>query len=205
MKYRIAVLALAPLLLLAAGCGPGQGIAGPSSAPPVEMSSAPPVVVSSAPPGSAEPTGAQPASDRCHTGELKVTARDAPGGGAAGSLYSWLVFTNVSGRTCSLYGYPGVSWLDGPSGQQVNDPFQRTSDVTPAKVVLAPQAAAHALLRQGQPDLFEPDCHAVDVAGFRVYPPDETGAVFVPWKARACGAKGVDLGDVAPIVAGLSE
>jgi hypothetical protein len=136
---------------------------------------------------------------------LKVTAQAAPGGGAAGSVYVWLVFTNVSARTCTLYGYPGVSWVTGPSGQQVNDPTGRMTDVTPARVVLAPQASGHAVVRHGQPGAFEPSCHAVDVAGFRVYPPDETASVFVPWAAQACSANGVNVGAVSPIVSGLTE
>jgi hypothetical protein len=116
----------------------------------------------------------------------------------------WLVFTNVSGRTCTVYGYPGVSWVTGPSGQQVNDPTQR-ADATPARVVLTPGGVAHAQVRHAKPEMYGADCHAVQVAGFRVYPPDETAAVFVPWTSQACSAKGVDVGEVWPIAAGLSE
>jgi hypothetical protein len=76
---------------------------------------------------------------------------------------------------------------------------------TPARVVLAPQASGHAVLRHGQPGAFEPSCHAVDVAGFRVYPPDETASVFVPSAAQACSANGVNVGAVSPIVSGLSQ
>ncbi|GAA3213366.1 DUF4232 domain-containing protein [Dactylosporangium siamense] len=205
MKRCIAALALMPLPLLAAGCDPNEGPGGPSSAPSVTPSSAPVVTGSSAPPGSAVPSGSQPRSAACHTGDLRVTTQGAPGGGAAGSQYDWLVFRNVSARTCTLYGYPGVSWLTGPSGQQVNDPLQREQNVTPARVVLAPQGAAHAVVQRGQPGAFEPQCHAVEVAGFRVYPPDETASVFVPLATQACSTKGINVGTVSPIVAGLSE
>jgi hypothetical protein len=197
MKHRIAVLALAPLLL-AAGCESVGTAGGQSSTSP--RSSAPIVTQPPVPPGSAGQDTSQPQSQRCRTGELKITAQGAPGGGAAGNLYVWLVFTNVSARTCSLYGYPGVSWVTGPAGRQVNDPVRRTTDLTPARVVLAPQASAHAVLQQGQPGAFEPNCHAVQAAGFRVYPPDETASVFVAWAAPACSANGVDVGAVSPIM-----
>jgi len=133
-----------------------------------------------------------------------VTARPSPGGGAAGNVYVWLVFTNVSSRICTLYGFPGVSWVTGSSGQQVNDPTRRVTYVTPARVTLAPRAAAHAQVRHGQPGAYEPACQAVAVTGFRVYPPDETASVFVPWAAQACSAKGVNVGDVWPVEPGLS-
>jgi Protein of unknown function (DUF4232) len=178
---------------------PGASATPSAPASPVPPSPEPPV--SAEPPGSAAPS----VSQRCRTGELKITAQTAPGGGAAGSLYHWLVFRNVSARTCTLYGYPGVSWVSGPSGQQINDPVQRLTNVTPVRVVLAPQGLAHAQVQQAQPGAFEPDCHAVEAAGFRVYPPDETASVFVPWTALACSTKGIDVGTVSPIVAGLTQ
>jgi hypothetical protein len=184
---------------------PGASASPWRSMPPATTPSEPTVTESSVPSSSAVPSGLQPESKRCHTGELKVTAQVAPGGGAAGSVYLWLVFTNVSARTCTLYGYPGVSWVTGPSGQQVNDPTGRRTDITPTQVVLAPQASGHAVVRHGQPGLFEPSCHAVEVAGFRVYPPDETASVFVPWTAQACSTKGVNVGAVSPIISGLSQ
>ena len=209
MTNRAAVLVLAPLILLAAGCDRIEGTGGPSSAPPVTQPSAPPEPPSPQPPVWTEPpsspaTSTPVQSARCHTGELEVRSQAGPGGGAAGSEYVWLVFTNVSGRTCTLYGYPGVSWVTGPSGQQVNDPTQRAG-ATPARVALTPGGVAHAQVRHAKPELYGPDCHAVQVAGFRVYPPDETAAVFVPWASQACSAKGVNVGQVWPIVPGLNE
>ncbi|MEV6926463.1 DUF4232 domain-containing protein [Dactylosporangium sp. NPDC051485] len=203
MQRRIAALVLAPLLLTA-GCGPIEGTSGQPSTPSLPASSAP-IATASSPPGSTVPSGSQAEAAPCRTIELKISVQGAPGGGAAGSQYNWLVFTNVSARTCSLYGYPGVARLAGPAGPQVNDPLNHMAATTPARVVLAPQAAAHAVIQEGHPAAFEPACHAVDIAGLRVYPPDETAAVFVPFTERACSAKGVNGGFVAPIEAGLGE
>src|SRR5690242_19115126 len=133
------------------------------------------------PSGPAEPS-------RCRTGDVRVTVQGAPGGGAAGSVYTWLIFTNTSAKACTLYGFPGVSYVTGPSGSQVNDPARRSG--TPSKVTLAPRQAAHALLQTGHPETFPDTCKPVPVAGYRVYLPDETAAVFVPAAMRQCSTNG---------------
>ncbi|GAA3297988.1 DUF4232 domain-containing protein [Dactylosporangium vinaceum] len=143
---------------------------------------------------------------RCHTGDLKVTAQGAmSGGGEMNNRYVWLVFTNTSSRSCTLYGYPGVSWVAGDSGQQVNEATVRKSGTTPARFTLAPQASGHATVHDGNPDAFGPECQPVEVRGYRVYPPDETAAIFVPWAVMACSGRGVNVGTVSPLVPGLSE
>ncbi len=188
--------------------GPGPAVppgASASSWPSVPASPGSPSPQPSASPEPAEPSATQSQSSRCHTTELKVTAQSSPGGGAAGSVYYWLVFTNVSARTCTLYGYPGVSWVTWPAGRQVNAPLWRMPGQTPTQVILAPQASGHAVVQQGNPAMFEPHCRPVQVAGFRVYPPDETASVFVPWPVSVCSVNGVDQGGVSPIVSGLSE
>ncbi|GAA2329915.1 DUF4232 domain-containing protein [Dactylosporangium salmoneum] len=188
--------------------GPGPVLppgasASPSHDAPASPDPASPQAPDSAGSPSTPTTDPSVPSTRCHTSDLKISAQGAPGGGAAGSEYTWLVFTNVSTRPCSLYGFPGVSWVTAASGQQVNDPTARMTELKPARIVLAPQGVAHAVVRHGHPGAFEPDCHAVSVAGFRVYPPDETAAVFVPWPATACSAKGINVGAVSPVTAGL--
>ncbi|MFI5915678.1 DUF4232 domain-containing protein [Dactylosporangium sp. NPDC051541] len=91
-------------------------------------------------PATSSPTRSQPApspltsaqSTRWHTNDLRITAQGSPGGGAAGTKWGWLVFTNVSKRTCTLYGYPGVSRLTAPTGTQINAPLTRAPDETAA-------------------------------------------------------------------------
>ncbi|MEU7867133.1 DUF4232 domain-containing protein [Dactylosporangium sp. NPDC049140] len=199
IAYRIAT---GPGPVLPPGASPSPSVPpSPSVSPPVS-----PFASQEPEPAGTQDTPATATSSqsvRCHTNELKVAVQTAPGGGAQGSEYVWLVFTNVSGRTCSLYGYPGVSWVTGASGSQVNDPARRTG-VAPARVVLAPGAVAHAQVRYGKPEMYGEECQLAAVAGFRVYPPDETAAVFVPLAGRACSAKGVGVAEVWPIVAGLS-
>jgi hypothetical protein len=120
-----------------------------------------------------------------------------------GHLGVLLVFTNVSSRICTMYGYPGVSFVTGVSGQQVNDPAQRDAGGGgPSLVTLPPNAAAHAPLRLTQPGNYGPPCQPVDVAGFRVYPPDETTALFAASPQQACSAKGLAVPTIRPVQPG---
>src|SRR5438093_982432 len=59
---------------------------------------------------------AKPQSTRCHTADLTATLEEA--GAAAGTSYRYVVLTNSNGPTCTLFGYPGVSLVDG-SGKQI--------------------------------------------------------------------------------------
>jgi len=180
-----------------AGASPSYR-ATPSAAPSAQPSSAAAVPVEPSTPPAA-PSGSAPASSRCHTDELQVTVEGAPGGGAAGSMYLWLIFTNSSARTCTLYGFPGVSYATAADGQQVNDPATRSTGVSPSLVTLDPRHAAYAQVQEGHPEMFPDTCKAVPVAGFRVYPPDETTAVFVPFPGQQCSTNGVNRPTVYPM------
>lgn len=201
MPRRAALTLIAPLLLATVACtAPGPTAAGARSAT-AAADPAPPTGGPSA--GSPTPATAE-TGQRCHPGEVRVTLQAAPGGGAAGSVYSWLIFTNDSARSCTLYGYPGVSWVTGPSGQTVNQPARRNATGSPARVTLAPGERGHAQLRTGHPEAFPDTCRPVPVAGYRVYLPDETAAVFVAAPMQQCSADGVNVASVEPIVGGLN-
>jgi Protein of unknown function (DUF4232) len=62
--------------------------------------------------------GSTAAVPQCVNGNIQVT--EADGQGAAGTLSMLLVFRNVSGHRCSLYGYPGAS-IVGPGGEDLLD------------------------------------------------------------------------------------
>lgn len=172
-----------------------SGIA-PSPSMPTQAPSTGATTASPAPSTSGSST---PAASRCHTGDLQVTVQASPGGGAAGNVYTWMVFTNSSARTCTLYGFPGVSWVTGPDGQQVNDPAKRAPGTSPVQVTLDPGKGAYAQLQETHPEMFPDTCKAVSVTGYRVYPPDETAAIFVPAPSQQCSANGVNVMSVAPM------
>lgn len=130
-----------------------------------------------------------PGTPRCSTSALKGEVDLAAAGGAAGSTYYPLDLTNTSPSTCTLLGYPGVSFVTGPSGTQVGDPARR-DPVTPATTVtLESGQVAHAVLQVGSAGSYDPaQCLPVTVHYLRVYPPDETTALVVPFTAQACSA-----------------
>jgi hypothetical protein len=207
---RLLVLLAAPLLF-AAGCSSSSGTptAAPTTAP---TSTAPGVGGTGAAPatstgndtgagGGASPTK-QASTPRCHAGDLKVSL--GAGDGAAGTTYTPLIFKNVSGHTCTLYGFPGVSWVAGNDGHQVNVPFART-DAAKSTITLAAGAVGHATLATHDVGFFDAaQCKPVGVRGFRVYPPDETKSIFVALATKACSASGVNKGTVSPIAKGAA-
>jgi hypothetical protein len=206
MSIRKYVLTAAALLSLAGCSSSTQPSAQAAPSEPATSTAAPESTTATDGPTSgvshAPPSGPAQLS-RCRTGDVRVTTMAAPGGGAMGNVYTWLVFTNTSATACTLYGFPGVSYVTGPAGSQVNDPASRSG--TPSKVTLAPRQAAHAQLHTGQPEAFPDTCKPVPVAGYRVYLPDETTAVFVPAAMRQCSTKGVNATTVSPITPGVTE
>jgi hypothetical protein len=129
------------------------------------------------------------ATPRCTTPGLVVWL-DTQGSGAAGSVYYRLELTNLSGHTCALYGYPGVSAV-GLRGRQLGSPASRDRARAPGQVVLAPGATATATLRIVEAGTFEAAaCHVVTAAGLRVYPPGATVSKVVPFPFRACSRSG---------------
>jgi hypothetical protein len=196
MKRLLPLLAVPALLL--AGCSAGNDTSAPLT--PTASSSAP----SAAAAASSTATSALGSStERCHTGDLSV--KTGTGGAAAGTYHTNLVFTDKSDRKCTLDGYPGVSWVAGDNGTQVNDPFQRNSG-TKKTITLSPGGQAHAVLVTHNALNYPADkCKPIDVRGYRIYPPDETAAIFVSAPGKQCSIKGTNLGQVLPIASGAGE
>lgn len=120
----------------------------------------------------------------CRTESLRVTL--GQGNGAAGHYYVPIVFTNT-GRTCTLTGYPGVSYYAGADQHQVGDAAEREAVSTPT-VVLHTGESAYAWVNQVNVGAYDPTrCQPVAATGLRVYPPDNTVPVLLPEpNARGC-------------------
>ncbi|MFI5897475.1 DUF4232 domain-containing protein [Actinoplanes sp. NPDC051513] len=178
-----------------------------TSPAPAPATTAPPPVTAAPttpPPASAGEAGGETGTPRCHTADLKVSI--GQGEGAAGTLYTALVFKNATKHACTLFGYPGVSWVAGNDGHQVNVPFTRNSVDTKSTVTLKPGAVAHATLATHDVGFFDAaKCKPVDVRGFRVYPSNETRAVFVALPTQVCSVNGIDAGSVTTITEGASS
>lgn len=103
-----------------------------------------------------------------------------------GTFYQYLRFTNSGTTSCVIVGYPGVSFVAGPSGAQVGAPASRFGSIG-KPVTLHPKQVAFATLSQVDPADFDASaCNETSIRGFRVYPPDSTASMFVAQPGTAC-------------------
>ena len=132
---------------------------------------------------------------RCATRGLVVWL-DTQGNGAAGSIYYTLELTNLSGHTCTLRGFPGVSAVN-LTGKGLGTAAARDHTTTATKVTLAKGQSATAVLRIVQVGVFTPStCNKVTAAGLRVYPPNQEKSKIIPFPFAACSHKGPVFLDV---------
>ncbi|MFE9250439.1 DUF4232 domain-containing protein [Streptomyces sp. NPDC007088] len=165
------------------------------STPPGAKESSPPATQSSSPSGpdtpaasgttkpSAAPTSKKAAAaDRCPSAGMRLEL--GRGDTGAGNVHYSLVFTNTSGRSCTLSGYPGVSLLAG-DGQQIGAPATREGGGG-GGVRLAPGARAYSVvhtLNEGINGGCRPSGKLL-----RVYPPGSREAMTTrSGTFRVCG------------------
>lgn len=103
------------------------------------------------------------------------------GGGGAGSQYQNLALRNTGSASCTLQGWPGVSFVGGGNGKQIGAAATLDRGSAHPTVTLAPGATAYAALRIVQAANLAPGaCTEQTPDGFRVYPPGSKQALFVP-------------------------
>ena len=120
----------------------------------------------------------------CANGNLNVTL--GPSSGYAGGVYQTIVFTNTSGTTCTLFGYPGVS-LVSASHAQIGLAAQRASTVPVKLITLATGAAANAVLQIVDALNFGAStCSPTKAAFLRIYPPNQTVPVYLANTSEIC-------------------
>jgi Protein of unknown function (DUF4232) len=149
--------------------------------------------------------GTAPASTPpCATSGLEAWLGLGVGGGAAGSTYYPMEFTNVTGHTCHLFGFPGVSAIY--DGHQAGSPARWVaSPFSPERTVtLAPGATAHTVLQIADVAAFPAGkCGPVTATALKVYPPGQFSATSIPFSFRACSAKGTIFMNVQYIQPGV--
>ncbi len=121
---------------------------------------------------------------RCRTAGL-VMWLNPECSGTAGSFYYKLEFVNLSGRTCTLAGYPGVSAVS-LSGRQIGASAKREAMGRPRTVVLPAEGEATAIVHVVDVGALPSSCRPTSAAGFRVYPPGESVSKVVPYPFRTC-------------------
>jgi hypothetical protein len=128
---------------------------------------------------------------RCATPGLEVWLGVGAGAAAAGSTYYPMEFTNVTGHTCYLFGYPGVSaryqgHRSGSPARWVRSPVSAERTVT-----LAPGATAHTWLQITDVANFpSARCGPVTATDLKIYPPGRYAATDIPFSFRACSVTG---------------
>jgi len=185
----------AATLLLLAGCGQGQSGTSASPTSDTTPSASQTPSDSGAPSGSASTGGATGTASAgpalCKSASLTPSV-DSTGGGAAGSVYQKLILTNSGMAPCILKGYPGVSLVNAPTGGPIGAPADRDTSKAPVELLLKPGDSGAAVLRYTQAGLY-PDCTKAAATGFRIYPPEDTGSVFLAQQREACSNTGIKL------------
>ena len=169
---------------------PGRS-ANPTAPPPTALppTALPPTALpptAPAPTAPASSGGPQPAPlAQCSTRALRISLDTA--GVAAGSVYYRLEFTNASGMTCTMYGYPGVSFVSRPGGGGLGGPAVRNPTVGPALVTLTPGAVAHASVQVAVAQNYpRPVCEPVMAHWLRIYPPGQFAPLYTDLTAMTC-------------------
>jgi hypothetical protein len=217
--------AVAAAALFAAGCGPSTTASSAPSSAPVSApgtvassafatpptaaasaatptpSSAPspvPTALSSPTPAAAPPVSRSGAAG-CATSNLKASAGARQG--TAGSTYTNIDFTNTGSRSCTLYGYPGVSLANsgGPIGASATHDSMRGRTL----VTLAPGATANAVLQVTVAQNYPASTCSPDSSTFLlIYPPNQTEALDLPFKSTGCKNSAVKLLSISVVAPG---
>ena len=120
-------------------------------------------------------TTSGPKTTGCATSNLSISFGSP--NGTAGAIHYLLTYRNSGTSTCTLFGYPGVSFL-AADGSQIGSPAQRSSGDSVQSVVVAPGASAYSGVMVTDPGI--PPCTSSGTATrVRVFPPGETRAAIV--------------------------
>jgi len=167
------------------------GCASSGSSPPAASGSTPaaspsaPAASSSNTPAVAVPSSSAPGTPACATSALQVKLGSSDG--YAGGVYVTIDFTNTSGSTCTLFGYPGVSLVTGPPYKQIGLAAKRSTSTPKKLVTLAAGATANAQLQIVDALNFpSASCGPTKATALKIYPPNQTEPVYLPNTSTGC-------------------
>ena len=191
---------------LAAACGASAGPAATATATATVTPGSSAGAGGAASP-SPDPAGqAQAAPPACATSALQGKVA-GPGSSAAQVSTYALSLTNISGASCTLYGFPGVSFVTGVGGWQIGIAATRAEDnatfgsATPRLVTLAPGQTVHAVLQVHDATVYSSgECGMVTAHWLRVYPPNQTAPLYVRFTAHACSTSQVNILTIWPVL-----
>jgi hypothetical protein len=185
---RLALTAAALICTAAvAGCASsGSSQPAASGSTPAASSSAPAATSSSSnTPAVVAPSSSAPGTPACATSALQVKLGSSDG--YAGGVYVVINFTNTSGSTCTLFGYPGVSLVTGPPYKQIGLAAKRSTSTSKKLVTLAAGATANAQLQIVDALNFpSASCGPTKATALKIYPPNQTEPVYLPNTSTGC-------------------
>jgi hypothetical protein len=170
---------------LVAGCSSSSSSSPPASSASSSSPATAPSSTAPAPPPSTSVSPAVTGPPPCATSGLNVTL--GPSSGYAGGVIQTIVFTNTSGATCTLTGYPGVSLVSAPPYTQIGLAAQRSTSTPVTQVTLATGASANAQLQIVDALNFgSATCSPTKAAFLRVFPPNQTAPVYLTDTSEIC-------------------
>ncbi len=187
-------------LLAACGSTPAPGAAAPTRTVTVQATAS--GSTSAAAPSATTPSVAQSGPAGCLASGLR--AQLGVSQGTAGTIYQVIVLTNTSNATCTLYGYPGVSFVTGVGGSQIGKPASKNPVVPKALVTLAPGAKADVLLAVHDAGAI-PGCKIMTAKWLRIYPPGDYGSIYVQYNSMACANRLKSIMSVSPVRVGAGS
>ena len=117
----------------------------------------------------------------CVRSQLGVRANGTEG--TAGTIHGAWVFTNLSGTTCRLEGYPDLQ-LYGRSGRPIRTVVRRNLPPAPASVNLAPGGTATFFTSYSDVPSTSHGCATSDV--MQVTAPNASASLFIPAELGPC-------------------
>ncbi|MDX2776526.1 DUF4232 domain-containing protein [Streptomyces caniscabiei] len=109
----------------------------------------------------------------CNADELTLGMENS-GDSGAGTLAYTVVLTNSGQRTCTLFGFPGVSLVN-DNGNQIGTPAERATNYVEERLTLQPGTKVKSVLSIANSANFTDGQCKPGATKLRVYPPNDTG------------------------------
>jgi len=185
---RWAALALGAVALGLAACGSSSSSSTTTTSPPATSTSTTAPSTSTTG-GSSTTTAVTPTTagtTSCATSALAITVGSP--NGSAGAIHYQITFRNTGSASCTLYGYPGVSFLSS-TGTQIGAPAQREGSGGATTVTIPAGGNAYSSVAVTDPGI--PPCSGSATATqVRIFPPGQTQftSVAAPSGLQVCSS-----------------
>ena len=144
----------------------------------------------------------------CSIAEVQVKVDPHAAGVAAGSSYLPLDFTNTSGASCQLAGFPDVTIASGRDGKQIGSAATADTSASAKVMVLSGGQTAHIWLRVTDvANIPKSQCRPVSAAGLRVGLPGEQQTTYIGQPITTCARvlHGTEVLTVEPFQPGAAR